>query len=177
MDSIVSLDYVPLVVWEIQSVLQHKHALKVNVLTLVKSYNVDQMRFARHQGTGQFAFAPEDFKEMLGLVDAAKQNVRLMLTVLKIDDATIRVFVLIHANRLVFVEEMLNAVLETIDQNVLVQLVLSEIRRLGVNVIKTDVNQILVGRTHDVSTSLERLSANAMQGVLEIPDLAANAHQ
>jgi len=135
------------------------------------------MRFARHQGTGQFAFAPEDFKEMLGLVDAAKQNVRLMLTVLKIDDATIRVFVLIHANRLVFVEEMLNAVLETIDQNVLVQLVLSEIRRLGVNVIKTDVNQILVGRTHDVSTSLERLSANAMQGVLEIPDLAANAHQ
>lgn len=135
------------------------------------------MRFARHQGIGQFAFAPEDFKEMLVLVDAAKQNARLMLTVLKIDDATIRVFALIHANRLVFVEEMLNAVLETIDQNVLVQLVLSEIRRLGVNVIKTDVNQILVGRTHDVSTSLERLSANAMQGVLEIPDLAANAHQ
>ena len=135
------------------------------------------MRFARHQGIGQFAFAPEDFKEMLVLVDAAKQNARLMLTVLKIDDATIRVFALIHANRLVFVEEMLNAVLETIDQNVLVQLVLSEIRRLGVNVIKTDVNQILVGRTHDVSTSLERLSANAMQDVLEIPDLAANAHQ
>ena len=135
------------------------------------------MRFARHQGIEQFAFAPEDFKEMLGLVDAARQNARLMLTVLKIDDATIRVFALIHANRLVFVEEMLNAVLETIDQNVLVQLVLSEIRRLGVNVIKTDVNQILVGRTHDVSTSLERLSANAMQGVLEIPDSAANAHQ
>ena len=135
------------------------------------------MRFARHQGIGQFVFAPEDFKEMLELVDAARQNARLMLTVLKIDDATIRVFALIHANRLVFVEEMLNAVLETIDQNVLVQLVLSEIRRLGVNVIKTDVNQILVGRTHDVSTSLERLSANAMQDVLEIPDLAANAHQ
>ena len=114
---------------------------------------------------------------MLGLVDAARQNARLMLTVLKIDDATIRVFALIHANRLVFVEEMLNAVLETIDQNVLVQLVLSEIRRLGVNVIKTDVNQILVGRTHDVSTSLERLSANAMQGVLEILDLVASAHQ
>ena len=135
------------------------------------------MRFARHQGIEQFAFAPEDFKEMLGLVDVVKQNARLMLTVLKIDDATIRVFALIHANRLVFVEEMLNAVLETIDQNVLVQQVLSEIRRLGVNVIKTDANQTLVGRTHDVSTSLERLSANAMQGVLEIPDLAANAHQ
>ena len=82
------------------------------------------MRFARHQGIGQFVFAPEDFKEMLELVDAARQNARLMLTVLKIDDATIRVFALIHANRLVFVEEMLNAVLETIDQNVLVQLVL-----------------------------------------------------
>jgi hypothetical protein len=135
------------------------------------------MRFARHQGIGQFAFAPEDFKEMLVLVDAAKQNARLMLTVLKIDDATIRAFALIHANRLVFVEEMLNAVLETIDQNVLVQLVLSEIHLLGVKRIKTDVNQILVGRTHDVSTSLERLSANAMRGVLEIPDLAANAHQ
>ena len=135
------------------------------------------MRFARHQGIGQFAFAPEDFKEMLGLVDAARQNARLMLTVLKIDDVIIRVFALIRANRLVFVEEMLNAVLETIDQNVHVQLVLSEIRRLGVNVIKTDVNQILVGRTHDVSTSLERLSANAMQGVLETLDLVASAHQ
>ena len=98
--------------------------MKDNVLILVKSYNVDQMQFARHQGIGQFAFAPEDFKEMLGLVDAARQNARLMLTVLKIDDATIRVFALIHANRLVFVEEMRNAVLETIDPNVLVQLVL-----------------------------------------------------
>ena len=135
------------------------------------------MRFARHQGIGQFAFAPGDFKEMLGLVDAARQNARLMLIVLKIDDATIKVFALIHANRLVFVEEMLNAVLETIDQNAHVRLVLSEIRRLGANVTKTDVNQILVGRMHDVSTSLERLSANAMQGVLEILDLVASAHQ
>ena len=135
------------------------------------------MQFARHQGIGQFAFAPEDFKEMLELVDAARQNARLMLTVLKIDDATTRVFVLTHVNKLVFVEETLNVVLETIDQNVLVRQVLSEIHLLGVKRIKTGVSQILVGRTHDVSTSLERLSANAMQGVLEIPDLAANAHQ
>ena len=135
------------------------------------------MQFARHQGIGQFAFAPEDFKEMLELVDAARQNARLMLTVLKIDDATTRVCVLTHVNKLVFVEETLNVVLETIDQNVLVRQVLSEIHLLGVKRIKTGVSQILVGRTHDVSTSLERLSANAMQGVLEIPDLAANAHQ
>ena len=96
--------------------------LKASAPIHARFYNVDQTQFVKPLDIEQCVCVPKDFNEMYEQVGAAKQNVKGIQIVQKIDDATTTVFVSIHVNRLACVEGMLNVVQEITDPNVLVQL-------------------------------------------------------